>query len=41
MMSIQDKIKVHVNDKCKYCDKKDCDGIRVTQDGRAVCEVHK
>ena len=41
MMSIQDKIKIHVKDKCKYCDKKDCNGIKVTSDGKTVCEVHK
>ena len=38
-MSIQDLIKLHVNDKCKYCNRKNCQGIRVTQDGRTVCEV--
>lgn len=37
--SIQDKFKMHVNDKCKYCKRKNCNGIRVTQDGKTVCEV--
>ena len=40
-MSIQDLFKIHVNDKCKYCTKKDCKGIQITQDGRTVCEVNK
>lgn len=39
MMSIQDLMKIHVNDECKYCNRKNCNGIRVTQDGRTVCEV--
>lgn len=41
MISIQDIFKIHVNDKCKYCNKKNCSGIRVASDGRTVCEVHK
>lgn len=39
MMSIQDLIKIHVEDKCTKCNRKNCNGIRVTQDGKTVCEV--
>lgn len=39
MMSIQDKFKIHVNDKCKYCTRKNCNGIRVNTKGDTVCEV--
>lgn len=38
-ISIQELFKIHVNDKCKYCIRKNCNGIRVTQDGKTVCEV--
>ena len=39
MISIQDLFKIHVNDKCKYCSKKSCSGIRVNTKGETVCEV--
>ena len=29
-MSIQELIKEHVQEKCKYCTVKDCNGIHVT-----------
>lgn len=38
-MSIQDLFKIHVNDKCKYCTRKNCNGIRVNAKGETVCEV--
>ena len=41
MKSIQDKFKEHVNDKCKYCNRKDCKGILINTKGNTVCEVHK
>lgn len=37
-MTIQELIQEHVKEKCKYCNNKNCDGIRVTQDGRTVCD---
>lgn len=40
-MTIQDLIKIHVNDKCKYCNNKNCEGIRITHNNKTVCEVHK
>lgn len=41
MISIQNLMKIHVNDNCKYCNRKNCNGIRVTQDGKTVCGVMK
>lgn len=40
-MTIQELIKEHVNNRCNKCNRKNCDGIRVTQDGKTVCEVYK
>lgn len=39
MKSIQKVIQEYVDKECSKCKRKDCDGIKVTQDGRAVCEV--
>lgn len=39
MMSIQDLMKEHVKDRCKYCARKNCNGIRVNAEGKTVCEV--
>lgn len=39
MKSIQDRFKEHVNDKCKYCNRKDCNGITINTKGDTVCEV--
>lgn len=41
MMSIQDLMKIHVKDNCKYCSRKNCDGIRINTKGKTVCEVYK
>ncbi len=37
-MSIQDKIKEHVQEKCRDCTRKECDGIHVTIDKKTRCE---
>ena len=37
-MSAEDLIKEHLNDKCKYCDLKECDGIHITIDKKTRCD---
>ena len=41
MKSIQDKFKEHVDNKCKYCNRKNCKGIVINTKGEALCEVNK
>lgn len=38
-MTIQELVVRQVKDKCKYCNKKQCEGIRVTQENKTTCEV--
>ena len=38
MMSIQELIQEHVEEKRKYCNNKKCSGIKVTFDNRTVCD---
>lgn len=40
-MSNQDLIKEHVEDKCKYCDIHDCDGITVAINQKTRCEKYE
>lgn len=36
-MTIQELIKEHLENKCKECKIKDCNGITVTQNGTTKC----
>lgn len=38
MYTTQELMKEHVQEKCRYCTKKDCDGIHVTVDNKTRCE---
>lgn len=42
-MTNEELIKEHLENKCKYCDIKDCDGIHITIDHKTRCnkdELH-
>lgn len=42
-MTNEELIKEHLEDKCKYCNIKDCDGIHITIDHKTRCnkdELH-
>lgn len=36
-MTTQELMLEHYNDKCKYCDGKNCDGIRITEKNTTRC----
>lgn len=38
MYTIQELIKEHVQEKCRYCTKQDCDGIHVTITKETKCD---
>ena len=38
-MTTQEKIQKHVQEKCRYCLKKECDGIHITVDGKTKCDA--
>lgn len=38
-MTIQELIEKHVEEQCKNCTKKDCNGIYLTKDNRTICEA--
>ncbi|MBO5004891.1 MAG: hypothetical protein J6D03_06600 [Clostridia bacterium] len=38
MYTIQELIKEHVQEKCRYCTKENCDGIHVTITKETRCE---
>lgn len=38
MYTIQELIQEHVQEKCRYCTKENCNGIHVTRDGKTRCE---
>lgn len=40
-MTIQELIQKHVEDKCKKCNNKNCNGIKVTYDNRTVCDENE
>lgn len=37
-MSNAELIKEHLEDKCKYCNIKDCEGIHITIDRKTKCD---
>ncbi len=37
-MTVQEMIKEHVEERCKYCDIQNCNGIYVTKDGETRCD---
>lgn len=37
-MSGEDLIKEHLEDKCRYCDIQNCDGIHITIDNKTRCD---
>lgn len=38
MYTIQELIQEHVKEKCRYCTRKECNGIYVTKDGKTKCD---
>lgn len=38
MHTTQELIQEHVQEKCRYCTKENCDGIHVTIDKKTRCE---
>lgn len=38
MYTIQELIKEHVQEKCKYCIRKNCNGINITIDKKTRCD---
>lgn len=38
MYTIQELIKEHVQEKCRYCARKECDGIHINTNNEATCE---
>lgn len=38
MYTTQELIQEHVQEKCRYCTKEKCDGIRVTVNNETKCE---
>ena len=38
-MTTQEKIQEHVQEKCRYCLRKNCDGIHITVDGKTKCDA--
>lgn len=36
-MTLEELIKEHLRDKCKYCNLKECDGIHITIDKKTRC----
>lgn len=37
-MTTQEKIQEHVQEQCRYCLKKNCNGIHITVDGKTKCD---
>ena len=37
MLTSQELIQEHVKEQCRYCTLRECDGIRVTIDGKTRC----
>lgn len=40
-MIIQEKMKEHVKEKCRYCSEEECDGIYITTKGETKCNKTK
>lgn len=40
-MTIQELIKEHVKEKCKYCDIQNCNGICITKDNKTRCDKYE
>ena len=38
LMTVQEMIKEHVEERCKYCDIQNCNGIYVTKDRETRCD---
>lgn len=37
-MTTQELIQKHLKEKCRYCARKECDGIHITNDGKTRCD---
>ena len=37
-MTIQELMKEHVKEECRYCILKECNGIHITRDNKTICE---